>query len=196
MVTEKEIDYYNELQENTDVESLRSQYADGIIIWINGSGSNPSCPGCYRYVLDYNGHVKYTEKELPGATANQAMIIGATDAINCITAPKRIYLVSGTALGFAKAFKGKGVNEKALQELLESVKNKNCQLTEVQFYNGADKIRKFVYECNPNRGLVPEKKDYKTIVFEDCLKKVTRVLEKYHVDSGIIAEVNELKPWQ
>ena len=68
-------------------------------------------------MIDYMGHVKYMEKQLPDATANQAMIMGAIDAAQCVNKPIRLYLISPVALGFANGLKGKGSNGDLIQQL-------------------------------------------------------------------------------
>ena len=125
MITKRDIGFESETLENISVDDIRKQYEDGIIIWLHASGSSPyDEAGCFRCVLDYKGKVKYLYDELPGATANQAMIRGAIAAVNCINSPKRIYLVVPTQLGFVGAFKGKGVNCDLLTELLGIVLEK------------------------------------------------------------------------
>ena len=112
MIGAEEIGYEYEIQENTSIERIRNEYCDGVILWINGSRKSlEGKMAKYRCVLDYKGHTKYIEKELPGATAKQAMLIGAIEAMECVTKQVRIFLVVPTQLGFAKCFKGKGVNE-------------------------------------------------------------------------------------
>ncbi len=203
MVLSEEIGYACEIQENISVEDIRKSYNDGIIIWINGSGeSSDGKSGKYRCVLDYMGHVKYIEKQLSGATANQAMIMGAIDATKCVNKPVRLYLVSPTALGFANGFKGKGSNVALIQRLYEEIKERNCRLTEVQFLNSGDAIKKFVYSCNPDKSQAEmydkqqnEKKQYyKEMIYKECLLKVERVLLKRNVDICIVDEIRKIKP--
>lgn len=75
MILPEEIGYECEIQENVSAEDIKQVYDDGIIIWLNGSGTSPEGkPGAYRCVLYYKGHAKFLEKELAGATANQVMI--------------------------------------------------------------------------------------------------------------------------
>lgn len=203
MILAEDIYYENELQENISAEELRKQYNDGIIIWINGSGTAPNGkPGAYRCVLDYMGHVKYMEKQLPGATANQTMLTGAIEAIECVNKPLRIYLIVPTALGFASGFKGKGPNAVLIQQLCEVVKEKQCMLTEVQFINGGDTIKRFVYMCNPDKSKaeLPEKQKkegqnrYKEILYKECIAKVVQVLEAKGVAKELIEEVKNIRP--
>ncbi|MBE5869779.1 MAG: hypothetical protein E7294_00740 [Lachnospiraceae bacterium] len=194
MVTQEKIGYEIELQENISIDSLREQYQNGIIIWLTGSGPSPDRKsGCYRLVLDFAGHTKYMEKELPGKTANQTMILGAIDAVECVNKPFRLYIVSATALGFAGAFRGKGVNSSLLQELLFLIEQKACYLTEVQFYNGADLIKQFIRSCNPNKTTV-KKKDYKQLIYEECLGKVERLLVQENVSREVIDRIRNIKP--
>lgn len=206
MILAEEIGYECEIQENISIEDIRKEYAEGIIIWLNGSGSSPDGKsGSYRCVLDYRGHVKFMERQLPGATANQTMITGAIDAIQCVNKPLRVYLIAPTALGFVNGFKGKGPNGSLIQQLCESIKEKGCQLTEVQFVNGGDAIKKFVYLCNPDKSGLhayekqreekqKAKKSYKEIVYNECLSKVIQVLAKNGVDNSLIEAIREIRP--
>ena len=196
MVSQKVVEYNYEMQQNISASELREQYKDGVIVWLNASGGFANGGnGCYRCALDYKGSVKYMEKDLSGTTANQAMIKGAIDAISRITMSKRIFLISPTQLGFLGAFKGKGVNSQYLQDLLSLINQKQCQLTEVQFINGADEIKRLLRQYAPNKKVFDEKKDYKLIIYEDCLKNVVRVLERNMVDQNVIEEIKNLKPW-
>ncbi len=152
MITADQIGYECEIQENISVEELRKSYSNGVIIWLNASGaSSDAKKGKYRCVLDYRGSIKYIEKNDLEVTANQAMILGAIDATKCVNKPVRLYLVAPTALGFATAFKGKGTNCSLIQQLYEEIKEKNCVLTEVQYLNGGDAMKKFIYSCNPDK---------------------------------------------
>lgn len=202
----EEIGFDGETRENIGVEDIRKEYADGIIIWLSGSGTSPEGkPGAYRCALDYRGHVKYLEKKLPGVTANQAMIRGAIDALECINKPSRIFLVTPTALGFASGFKGKGPNAALIQQLCESISLKDCCLTEVQFINGADAIKRFVYSCQPSKAqmeLLEKKQEekrqyqgnyYKEKYYEECLTKVVQVLTERGVEQEIIDEVKGIE---
>lgn len=202
MVSAAEIGYENELQENISVEDLRKAYTDGIIIWVNGSGKSPDGKaGSYRCVLDYMGHVKYLEKQLLDATANQAMLIGAIDAVQCVNKPIRLYLICPTALGFVNGLKGKGPNGALIQQLCEAVKERSCQLTEVQFSGSADAVKKFIYTCNPDKSKLDElerqqekkKNRYKEAIYNECLSKVIPILQKNNVDKAIIDEIKKLR---
>lgn len=210
MISAEEIGYGSEIQENISVEAIREEYTDGIIIWLNGSGTSPDGkPGSYRCVLDYKGHVKFMQKQLPGATANQTMITGAIEAIQCVNKPLRVYLIAPTALGFVSGFKGKGPNGYLIQQLCECIKEKGCQLTEVQFINGGEAIKKFVFSCNPDKtdltayekGKADKQKEkkaynerYKEIVYNECLSKVIQVLMKNGVDNSLIEVIREITP--
>ena len=203
MITADEIGYECEIQENISVEDIRKVYEDGIIIWLNSSGTSPEGKtAAYRCVLDYKGHAKYLEKELPGATANQAMIMGAIDATMCVNKSLRLYLVAPVALGFVYGFKGKGVNGNLIQQLCECIKNKNCLLTEVQFINGGNAIKKFVYSCNPDKTKVAlfnkvqgdKKNRYKEMIYNECLLQVEKVLARNGIEENIIKEIREIKP--
>lgn len=202
LVTEREIGYDLEIQENITIQELRKQYWEGIIIWINASGTSPEGkPGEYRCVMDFHGKIKYLEKELPGATANQAMIHGAIDAVNCIQKPMRVFLCAPAALGYESAFKGKGVNSDLLQELFKMLLKKGCQVTEVRYTGGADLIRKHVLSCNPDHTKLDElnKKEqqgrdyYRTKIYGECIEKVVAVLKKNHIDDSVIQEILQIK---
>ena len=195
MVSAAEIGYEVEIQENVSIDDIRKEYTNGIIVWINGSGKSPDRKaGSYRCVLDYMGHVKYLEKQLPDATANQAMITGVIDAVQCVNKPVRLYLVSPTALGFVIGLKGKGSNGALIQQLCEVVKERNCQLTEVQFLGGSDVVKKFIYSCNPDKSQIDKlerqqekkKSQYKEILYDECLSKVVQILQENDVEKTVI----------
>ena len=204
MICAEEIGYEYEIQENTSIDKIRNEYRDGVILWINGSGKSPEGKMAkYRCVLDYKGHTKYIEKELPGSTANQAMLIGAIEAMECVTKQVRIFLVVPTQLGFVKCFKGKGVNADLAQEFCKIIKTKNCQFTEVQYYGGANEIKKFVCTCNPDKSAMEEHEkkqeekkqyisQYKAKIYEECLGKVLQVLTSYGAESSLLDEVMKI----
>lgn len=203
MILPAEIGYECEIQENISLDDLREAYKDGIIIWLNGSGTSPDGkPGAYRCVLEYKGHTKFIEKQVPGATANQSMLMGAIEAVKCVNKPLRIFLISPTALGFASGFKGKGPNYSLVEQLCEDIKEKDCVLTEVQFINGSASIKKFVYSCNPNQSDVEqfqrkqeEKSNrYKEIIYRECLLKVEDVLANHGIDKSIIEAIRGIRP--
>lgn len=203
MITAEEIGYENEMLENMEIDDIRKQYQDGIIIWLNGSGMSPyGKKGSYRCVLDYLGHVKFMEKELLEVTGNQAMIMGAIDAIQCVNKSIRLYVVAPTALGYVTGFKGKGPNGKLMQQLYEIVKEKKCQLTEVQFVNGAESIKRFVYSCNPDKKKLElyekqqedKRNRYKEIIYDECISKVVQELLCFGVEKSIIEKIRNIKP--
>lgn len=203
MILPEEIGYECEIQENISVDELREDYKEGIIIWLNGSGTSPDGKsGAYRCVLDYKGHTKYIENQTLGATANQSMLMGAIEATKCVNKPLRIYLIAPTALGFVNGFKGKGPNGALIQQLCEIIKEKNCFLTEVQFKNGGVSIKDFVYSCNPNKKEVEhyQKKQeekanwYKEKIYRECLEQVEKVLVRSGIDNHIIDEIKRIRP--
>ena len=202
LVTEKEIGYDLEIQENITIEELRRQYWEGIMIWLNASGASPEGKGgAYRCVMDFHGNVKYMEKELPGATANQAMIQGAIDAVSCVQKPMRVFICAPTALGYESAFKGKGVNSGLMQELFKLLLKKGCQVTEVRFTGGADLLRRYVLSCDPGHTKLDElnkkeqqgKNYYQTKIYGECIEKVVAVLKKNHIDDFVIQEIMQIK---
>lgn len=206
MVTQEEIGFECDVQENIRIEDIRKEYKGEVLVWINGSGASPNGkPGAYRCVLEYLGHTKYMEKELPDATANQAMITGAIDAMNCITKPVRVYFISTAALGFVSGFKGSGPNSALIQQLYEWIKKKKCMLTEVQCINCGDTIKRFVYSCNPDATKLNEydktledkekrKYQYKEFLYNECINKVIKVLRDNKVDNQIIKEIRTIRP--
>lgn len=203
MVSAAEIGYEVEIQENVSIDDIRKEYTNGVIVWINGSGKSPDGKaGSYRCVLDYMGHVKYLEKQLPDATANQAMITGAIDAVQCVNKPLRLYLVSPTALGFVNGLKGKGPNGALIQQLCEIVKERNCKLTEVQFSGGSDAVKKFIYSCNPDKSQIDElerkqekkKNRYKKMLYDECLSKVVQILQENDVEKAVIEAIMNIRP--
>ena len=203
MILPEEIGYECELQENISLEDLREVYKEGVIIWLNGSGASPDGKsGSYRCVLEYKGHTKYIENQVPNGTTNQSMLMGAIEAVKCVNKPLRIYLISPTALGFAKGFKGKGPNGALVQQLCEIIKEKDCFLTEVQFVNGGASIKKFVYSCNSNKEEVAQYRKtqeergnwYKEKIYRECLLKVEKVLVNRDVDNSIIDEIRRIRP--
>ncbi len=203
MVLAEEIGYECEIQENMSIDDIRNAYKDGIIIWINGSGTSPDGKSAkYRYVLDYLGQVKYLEKELPETTVNQAMIRGAIDAVKCVNKPCRIYLVTPSALGFASAFKGKGSNAELIHQLFEVIKDKNITFTEVQYMARRDEIKKFIHSCNPDKSKIKEyekqqedkKNRYKEMIYKECLLQVEKLLVEKGVDSSVVEEIRRIRP--
>lgn len=202
MITAEDIGYEVELQENTSIERIRNVYKDGIIIWVNGSGTSPGGKtGTYRCVLEYQGKTIYIEDNLPGATANQVMIIGATEAIKHVTKPMKLYLVAPTALGFVKGFKGNGINSSLIQELCKTVHAKACQLTEVQFLDGADAIKEFIFSCNSDKKQLEayerkkedKKNIYKEIIYNECLTQVIQILKTNNVDAMVLEKIAKIK---
>lgn len=202
MILPAEIGYECEIQENISLDDLRETYKESIIIWLNGSGASPDGkPGAYRCVLEYKGHTKYIENQVPNATANQSMLMGAIEAVKRVNKPLRIYLISPTALGFATGFKGKGPNGALVQQLCEIIKEKDCFLTEVQFVNGGAAIKKFMYSCNPNKEEVAQyqKKQeeksnwYKEKIYREYLAQVESILVNRSVDKSIIDEIRGIR---
>lgn len=206
MISKKDICFECDIQENISVEDIRKEYEEGVIIWVNGSGSNPKGkPASYRCVLDYMGHTKYMEKEIPDVTAHYAMITGIIDAVKCINKSVRLNVVCTTSLGFAGGFDGIGVNSALFQKLYELIKEKKCTLTEVQCVGCGEKIKKFIYSCNPDKSgrneydakvLEKEKKkyQYRAFLYSECISKVTKILTMRGVDSKIINEIKKIKP--
>lgn len=84
------------------------------------------------------------------------MITGAINAVQYVNKPVRLYLVSPTALGFVNGLKGKRPDGALIQQLCAVVKERNCQLTKVQFSGGSDVVKKFMYSCDPDKSQIDE----------------------------------------
>ena len=197
------IEFETELQENVSVEELKRQYRDGVIVWISGSGCTPEGKnGKYRAVLEYRGITKYLEREIADATANQVMISGITDAVRCLEKPVSVYVIAPTALGFASGSRGKGTNAGYFRELFELITAKNCKLTEVQFLNGSDAVKKYIFSVNPDKReqqtleqkTMQKQRRYKEMIYRECIAKVTAILRKHDTDPSLIREITELRP--
>ena len=188
MIRPEDVGYELEFEENTTIENIKRTHADEVCIWVSGSGPSPST----------SENAKYMEKEGPGKTANQVMIIGAKDAVERILRPVRVYIITSIPLGFEKGFKGKGVNSELIQSLLAAVKEKDCQLTEIRFPGGSTDIKKHINEKNPDKTAVQTIEDkqmwFRNHLYQECLIKVTEILKEYNVDEEVIRRVNEIKP--
>jgi len=204
MISKDALNYEMEIQENTDIDSVRASYAGYIILWVTGSGrSTEDGDGYYRCLLQFNDYTKYIEGSAANATANQAMIAGACECIKRVTKPSRIAIISATALGFENAFKGKGPNAALLQQLYEEMKNRGCSLTEVRFLNGADSIKSYVYSKSGDQKLIQSKQkeqdrkkeyvsSYKQSIYDECIRKVVAILEKNHVSEDIVNQIRDI----
>lgn len=204
MISKDALNYELELQENTDVDSVRASYAGYIILWVTGSGrSTEDGDGYYRCLLQFNDYTKYIEGPAPNATANQAIIYGAFECIKRVTKPSKVAIISATALGFENAFKGKGPNAALLQQLYEEMKSRGCSLTEVRFLNGADEIKSYMYQKSGDQRLIRSKQkeqdrrsgyvsSYKQTVYAECIRKVVAILEKNHVSEDIVNQIKDI----
>ena len=204
MISKDALNYEMEIQENTDIDSVRASYAGYIILWVTGSGrSTEDGDGYYRCLLQFNDYIKYIEGPAANATANQAMIAGACECIKRVTKPSKISIISATALGFENAFKGKGPNAALLQQLYEEMKNRGCSLTEVRFLNGADSIKSYVYSKSGDQRLIQSKQkeqerkkeyvsSYKQSIYDECIRKVVAILEKNHVSEDIVNQIRDI----
>ena len=199
----EEIGYECELEENTSIDRIRENHQDGICIWVSGSGPSPSEEANYRIVMEVVGKgEKYYDSVCPGKTANQTMITGIIDAVNRVTQPMRLYIITATSLGFEKGLKGKGTNAVYLKELFDAVIAKKCQLTEVRWNNGSYDLKKYIISKNPNKEAAKafENKQsekqlrFKEFVYRECLEKVTEILSENNVDETIIRMVKAVKP--
>ena len=126
------------------INELKQHCQDGIILWITGSGRGPQKTASYKCGVEYHGHGKLVIGDAGQSTANQTMIKGAIECVKRIQKPYRLYLVSATTFGIVKGFSGKGPNTELVQELLNLVMKKECQLTEVRYLNAAETIKAYL----------------------------------------------------
>lgn len=198
MSISEQIGYELEIEENASISDLQDRFQDGLCIWISGSGGSGDMPAKYRIAIEYRKHIQYMESECPGKTANQAMIIGATDAIARITRPIRVYIISAATLGFESGLKGKGTNAKYIQDLFVAVMSRNCSLTEVRFVNGTDVIKRHICGTDPSgkadKDLKNRQLRYKEIIYRECIDKATKILKDCGVAEGVISRIKELHP--
>lgn len=195
-----EIGYELEIQENMAINDIKESHKDGICIWVNGSGPSSSEEARYRIVMEAGALSKYMEKECPGKTANQVMLTGIIDALKCVLRPMKIYTISATALGFEKGLKGKGVNTLYFQKLFDLVREKKCQITEVQWKNGSYDLKKYIYSKSPDireaqnfENKQNEKQlRFKECIYRECLEKVTAILKEHYVNENVIRKVNNV----
>ena len=210
MIKAEQIGYENEVVENVSVNYLKKSYKDGIIIWLHGSGASFTgrCSS-YTTLLEYNGKTMYFSGKVDGNSPNRAMIQGAVEAASHISKSMPVYIISATQLGFVTAFKGKGVNGQALQELFTILFDRKCTVTEVVLINGGDVIKQYINSCNSQSSdnqcngnddrnqkqmaktyqLTEKQKRFKEIVYKECLSQVIGILRKYEVEDEIIDEI-------
>ena len=209
----EKIAYEKDVYHKVSPDYIKRKYDDGILIWVSGSGGPPAK---YRVALEYQNHIRYLEKGVGSHTANQAMILGAVEAVKQIKRPDQIYLVCPTELGFLTGLKGKGPNADLIQELLTEIADRDCKLTEVYIKGGGEAIREYLYSVNPNRAANPNRGTnpnraanpnrsaeaaqvnkkvsfWKERNYEECLEKVVAILEEHQVASEIIEEVRAVR---
>lgn len=206
MYKREDIKYEIEIQEKLFVGDIEKMYRGNIILWLTCSGSNAdNHEGTYRYLLQYNDYIKYYDGKIEKATANQSAIHGIIDAMEKINKPSRIYVVVASTLGFENAFNGKGVNVELFQLLYGKLVEKKCELTEVRFVGGADKIKKYVYAHSDNVELIQKavekqkrseeyRNNYKEQIYEECKDKIINILVNAQVDESIVEKIRNLKP--
>lgn len=204
MITKEDIKYELEYLENIVPDIIEKAHTDEIIVWVTGSGCNPSNTyGRYRMIMQYNSTKKYFEGNEEGATANQAYLYGIINAVEKISKPSRICAVVPLSLGFETAFKGKGTNVKIINRLYELIKEKGCTFTEVRCDNGADVIKRFISVSSGKSELVREevektkrvqgyKDAYKKKLYDECIEKVVDVLIANHIDEDVINQVKQI----
>ena len=191
MVTKEEIKFESEIQENTFVEEIQKQHTDSVLVWIAASGCNDIAPnGEYNIIIQLNDYCKFFSGSIAGATANQTFIHAAIFAIKQLSKPNRVCVITPTALGFEGAFKGKGVNAKLLNELLEEIVKAQCTLTEIQYIGGSNKIKNFIEKNSDGKynHYDADKSNYAKTYKE----KVIEVLEANNVDSDIIEMIKRI----
>lgn len=189
----EKIAYEKDVYHKVSPSYIKRKYDDGILIWVSGSGGPPAK---YRVVLEYQGHTRYLEGAVGQRSANQAMILGALEAVKQIKRPDQIYLVCPTELGFLTGLKGKGPNAALIQELLEEIAERGCRLTEVYNKGGGEAIKEYVWSVNPDKGPAPVNKKvnfWKERNYHECLGKVVQVLQECGVDEEIIEKVRAIR---
>lgn len=203
MVTKADIKYELEFLENMSATEIEKDYMDTINIWLSGSGGNTTTNGYFQYIIQYKNTKMYEKQMVAGATANQAFIHGAIHAVRRISKPGRICIIVPTALGFEKAFEGKGVNANLISSLYDEIVKKGCGLTEARFINGADIIKKYIAINSGKNDVVAEynkkntekedrKKQYKKMIYNECLNKVYRILIDEGIDEKIIDRIKQI----
>lgn len=192
MITQSEVNYSEEINENLSADDIRDIYSDDLLIWIWGSGSGNGRPsGTYYCVLDYRGNTRYMENEIYGASANAVMIDGFREAVGMIKKPMNILLLTPCPLGFNAAFHGKGPNAGRLQDALQAVTEKKCTL-KTSVITG-DLIKQFVAEKS-GKTYAPKENKYKKMIYRECLGKVCGLLQDLGIDRSIIDRVREVNP--
>ena len=199
----EEIGYEYEVEENTTIDHIKELHNDGIFIWVSGSGPTPSKNATYRILMEAKRCVpKYLENDCAGKTANQIMLIGIKDAVDCVRMPMRLYIICATSLGFEKGLKGKGTNAEYVKELFDSVIEKKCHVTEIRWSDGSYDLKKYIYSKNPDRvsAKALENKQsekqlrFKEYIYRECLEKVITILEEEKISPTIIRKVKEVRP--
>lgn len=207
MVSEQELDFESEYRENVLIDDIRRSCSDGIIIWVCGSGSSPDGGmASYNALLEKKGMYLSCSGDREGYTANQIMITGLQDAAGHIRVSSKVYVVCAAALGFAKAFRGKGCNGVLLQQFLQILSDKQCKLTEVVFCGGGSDIREYILVHGQGTEAQrewfakkkEEKKEYvsawKEKVYRECLTKVLAVLCEEGIEEPVLLKVRNIRP--
>lgn len=205
MINKTDIKYELELLENVSVTEIEKEHMDSINIWISGSGGNVTTNGYFQYIMQYKETKVYEEQMISGATANQTFIHGAIHAVRRINKPYRICIIVPTALGFEKAFSGKGINVDLICTLYDEIAKRDCELTEVRFINGADIIKKYIATNSGNSHAISKykkkhdekeerKNQYKMAIYNECLGKVFDVLKNEGVKDEILDKLKEIRP--
>ena len=200
------IGYQEEWQENVTPEDIRREHENEILLWVAGAAKSPvDADGHYYCCLDWNGALKYFEGDVPGASANAAMIEGMIAAASGIKRSASVCLIPITLLGIKNAFKGKGPNAQRLCAFFDVLREKECTLTEIQYPGGAEEIKKLIFAADPTgqaaKRIEKEKAnarkgvaEYKEKVYAECLAKVERVLALCDTPQEVIDRVRNIRP--
>lgn len=192
MITATDINYSEEPYENLSVPDIHTLATGDIIIWCSGSGAGEGRSYGTFYVLLDNGkgHCKYLEKDVPGASPNQAMLDGALEAVSMIKKPCSIRLISACPLGFSAGLRGKGSNADRVQSLLRLIAEKGHRLS----FSLADAnvIKGWITEKSGKK-IEDKTEKYKKLIYAECIRRVVEVLEENGVDETVIALVKRIK---
>lgn len=96
--------------------------------------------GHFRTLMFYNDKVKFFEDDIDTNSANVCILQGMLTAIRYIKKPTRIYLVSGTPLGFHSK---SGPNRSLCEQVYAEVVQKNCNAEIVEILGEAERFKKY-----------------------------------------------------
>lgn len=148
MITENDIKFISEDCSLLSIEQIQKEFYGHVILWVHGSSNWENGDARYSYAMEYKGFIRYKREILPKfTTANQAMIIAATNAIRRLNRSERVILVAPTKLGIEKSFRGKGVNQRLIQTMLEELYNQGGSLTQCIYNGHGETIRSYINAC-------------------------------------------------